>query len=431
MTLDPDWSSAPSHWERRRLKTLCSMRSGAGIHREDIAGHGLYPVYGGNGRRGWTARFTHDGLYPLVGRQGARCGNVHLVRGRFWASEHAVVVSAVREVDPRWLAHLLRFMDLGRYSQAAAQPGLAVDRIRALPAVVPPIEEQRLIARYFDHLDLHMTRAITSQRQLVGLLDEAVGAATWNAIASSGRGGTDGPAWMGTVPRGWERARVKALLKEVDCRTTTGQESLLSLRMREGLVLASAYSNKPQDPGKLVGYKLVGPQTLVMNRMRASIGLFGVAEEVGLVSPDYATFEVRPGAPIYLPFLLALLKSRQMGAAIRAESRGLGTGSSGFLRIYSDRFGAMPVALPPPDEQVRRADEAARRTERLDEALGAALREIGLLQEYRSRLIADVVTGRRDVRVEAADLPEVDPDELDSVLSATPADDDVDEDDGE
>ena len=90
---------------------------------------GDFPVYGGNGLRGYTTSFTHEGHYVLIGRQGALCGNINYAKGKFWASEHAVVASMIGKIDTYWLGELLRDMNLNQYSNAAAQPGLAVDRI--------------------------------------------------------------------------------------------------------------------------------------------------------------------------------------------------------------------------------------------------------------------------------------------------------------
>ena len=89
-----EWlGDVPEHWEVRALKTLCRMRSGDSITGLSIERSGDYPVYGGNGVRGYTSAYTHEGDYALIGRQGALCGNVHIAHGRFWASEHAVVAS--------------------------------------------------------------------------------------------------------------------------------------------------------------------------------------------------------------------------------------------------------------------------------------------------------------------------------------------------
>jgi len=116
----------PGHWEVLKLKRICALRSGDGITSEDIAEEGDYPVYGGNGLRGYTSKFTHEGKYALIGRQGALCGNVNYANGKFWASEHAVVVSPIKMVVTTWLGELLRAMNLNQYSITAAQHGLAV-----------------------------------------------------------------------------------------------------------------------------------------------------------------------------------------------------------------------------------------------------------------------------------------------------------------
>ncbi len=138
----------PVHWSVQRLKTLSAMQSGESITGNSIRSTGRYPVFGGNGLRGYTSDFTHDGNHILIGRQGAHCGNVHVARGRFWASEHAVVMSPEGTNVVEWCAALLEAMNLNRLSVAAAQPGLAVDRLRELRIPVPPVAEQHAIAAF-------------------------------------------------------------------------------------------------------------------------------------------------------------------------------------------------------------------------------------------------------------------------------------------
>src|SRR5690606_36991928 len=140
-------SARPSHWKRIPLRWLVFMKSGDAITSDDITDAGPYPVYGGNGIRGFTERMNDTGPAVLVGRQGALCGNIQRVEGPRWVSEHAVVTRPQQPSDIGWLAELLEALDLGSYSQSAAQPGLAVDRIKSLTVPVPPIREQRLIAK--------------------------------------------------------------------------------------------------------------------------------------------------------------------------------------------------------------------------------------------------------------------------------------------
>ena len=163
----------PIDWRRSKVKYLAPyMQAGETITAESIDKAGAFPVYGGNGLRGFTESSTHSGVSILIGRQGALCGNVHLVAGEFWASEHAIVARAATNVDIRWLSYLLRVMDLGQYSQTVAQPGIGTAQIGALEAPVPPLEEQREIADFLDRETARIDTLIEEQQRLIDLLIE-------------------------------------------------------------------------------------------------------------------------------------------------------------------------------------------------------------------------------------------------------------------
>lgn len=167
-------------------------------------------------------------------------------------------------------------------------------------------------------------------------------------------------------------------------------ERLLSLRMNVGLVDHHAMGGKLIPPSSLVGYKHVLPGELVMNRMRAAVGLFGAASSEGLVSPDYAIFSVRP--ELKVEYAVSLFKTPTMTSLFRLESRGLGTGESGFLRLYSDRFGVLRMPLPPPEEQatiVRFLDHANRR---IDQFIRSKRKLIALLNEQKQAIVHGAVT---------------------------------------
>ncbi|WP_294535832.1 restriction endonuclease subunit S [uncultured Rhodoblastus sp.] len=201
-----------------------------------------------------------------------------------------------------------------------------------------------------------------------------------------------GLSWLGNVPAHWDVRRIKTLLREVDSRSKTGEERLLSLRMRQGLVDHIDSGGKLIPPESLVNFKIVEPGQVVMNRMRAAAGLFGVAHVRGLVSPDYAVFEPKPDA--FNPYLLQAFRLPSLSAVFRAESKGLGTGESGFLRLYTDRFGPIPVPYPPLDEQrliVRFLDWHGGQTTKLVRAKQSVLK---LVSEEREALTHEVVSSR-------------------------------------
>ena len=143
----------PKEWEVEKLENICSMKSGDGITSLRIRNLDDYPVYGGNGLRGFTNSFTHDGEYTLIGRQGALCGNITRVGGKFYASEHAVVVTVKGDIDVDWLSQKLETMKLNKYSEASAQPGLSANKIMRLLILKPLFEEQNEISKRLISID--------------------------------------------------------------------------------------------------------------------------------------------------------------------------------------------------------------------------------------------------------------------------------------
>jgi type I restriction enzyme S subunit len=162
----------PAHWEARKLKTCGLMKSGINLTSYEIENKGKHPVYGGNGLRGYYKGFNRSGDYLLIGRQGALCGNVHKVSGKFWATEHAVVVEPHKSVNLNWYYYMLIFMNLNQYSESAAQPGISVESIQNLKTYVPSLEEQKAIADYVDNKINHMDDVIKNIEGRIALIQE-------------------------------------------------------------------------------------------------------------------------------------------------------------------------------------------------------------------------------------------------------------------
>lgn len=162
----------PEHWEVKRLKYLANLRSGNNIVSEQIKDELEYPVFGGNGIRGFFDDFTHEGNFILIGRQGAYCGNIQYAEGKFWASEHAVVLTPRTNYEYKYLGELLRTMNLGQYSVSAAQPGIAVEVIKNLQTPYPPIEEQLAIANHIETECSRINTQVERTKKLIDLLKE-------------------------------------------------------------------------------------------------------------------------------------------------------------------------------------------------------------------------------------------------------------------
>jgi type I restriction enzyme S subunit len=143
----------PKDWKVVNLNSVCSMKSGIGITSLNIDNFSQYQCYGGNGLRGYTKNFTHEGKFALIGRQGALCGNVVYVQGKFFASEHAIVVTPRLNNNILFLNYILKYMNLNQYSESSAQPGLSVSKILRLKLAIPAEPEQDAIAKVISDTD--------------------------------------------------------------------------------------------------------------------------------------------------------------------------------------------------------------------------------------------------------------------------------------
>lgn len=109
--------------------------------------------YGANGLRGYVNLSSHIGPNVIIGRQGALCGNITYATGKFYATDHAVVVCASEIFHPRFIFHMLTHANLNQYKTAGAQPGLSVSRLQSVSIPVPPLELQEKIVAVLDRFE--------------------------------------------------------------------------------------------------------------------------------------------------------------------------------------------------------------------------------------------------------------------------------------
>ena len=147
----------PEGWEWARLGSVFSMQAGKNIKASLLSDtqteNTPYPCFGGNGIRGFVAKPNASGDYPIIGRQGALCGNVKRASGDFYATEHAVIVRCFLNADIAWACLFLSALNLNQYATATAQPGLAVSKISEILIPIPPLAEQHRIVDRFVMLE--------------------------------------------------------------------------------------------------------------------------------------------------------------------------------------------------------------------------------------------------------------------------------------
>ena len=141
-------------YAKYELKNVCSrLSSGKSISSKMISEEGRYPVYGGNGLRGYTDHSNFSGDCAIIGRQGAFCGNVRYFCGEAYMTEHAVIVCANNLNNTHYLAYLLSTMNLERLSGQSAQPGLSVKTLGIQEIMLPSIEYQNKVVALLSSLD--------------------------------------------------------------------------------------------------------------------------------------------------------------------------------------------------------------------------------------------------------------------------------------
>ena len=202
-----------------------------------------------------------------------------------------------------------------------------------------------------------------------------------------------GIPWLGKVPAHWVVCRIKNVLSEVDERRSDG--TLLSLTRTHGLVPHSDLGNRPPATNDLTDYKMCRPGDLVMNRMQAWSGMFATAGRHGLVSPDYSVFRLS-NKGFTIRYFESLFKSPIYVEQFAQRSKGIGTG---FNRLYTPDFGAIPLITPPPEEQERIGRFICAVSYQSTRLTRAKRQQIKLLNEQKQVIINQAVTKGLDPNV--------------------------------
>ena len=297
------------------------------------------------------------------------------------------------------------------------------EKFGALRVPLPPLSEQNAIVRFLDHADRRIQHYIRAKQKLIALLEEQKQAIIYQAVTGQidVRTGEPYPSykdsgvkWLRKVPSHWEVRRARYIFREIDRRSPDGSEQRLSMSQSLGLVPSHLVENRTLVSENYAGGKLCRVGDLVLNRLKAHLGVFAHAQQSGIISPDYTV--LRPNKEAKTEYFEQVLRSPSCRGELRTRAKGI---VEGFWRLYTDDLYDIYLPLPTVDEQesiIRWIKSISMQAER-NAKLGN--REIDLLHEYRTRLIADVVTGKLDVREAAAALPEVDPlaeDNLDGTI---------------
>lgn len=426
----PWFGMVPTHWDVTRLKQICRFAYGDALP-NDARQDGEVPVYGSNGRVGTHNFANTTSPCIVIGRKGSFGKVNYSLEPAFAIDTTFVIDQRFTGANLRWLYYLLGWLRLDEVSKDSAIPGL--DREDAYQRLAPypvSIEEQGRIARFLDQADWRINRYIRAKRRLIELLNEQKQAIIHQAVTRgldpNVRLKPSGVEWLGDIPEHWEVSRLKFEATHiVDCLHATPEyvedgdyPAIRTADIEPGRVRLNTVRRVARDQYLLWTARLV-PQAgdILYSREGERYGIAAtVPQSVALcISQRMMIFRIASEHcgeffmwQMNCPHVYAQAAADQIGATaphVNVET----------IRNYE-------VLVPPRVEQDSIARWISRESARIDAAASDLYREIGLIREYRTRLIADVVTGKLDVR--GVELPDLDEDEpladldLDDVVDA-------------
>ena len=434
-----EWlGDVPTHWRLVRAKNVfkpVDVRSVSG--EEELltvsAEHGVVPRKSVNVTMFEAASYVGSKL----------CWPGDLVINSLWAwgrglgvsNRHGIVSSAYgvyrllpgSETSPKYVHHLVRSTPFHWELQVRSK-GIWISRLQLTddaflgsPFPLPPLPEQHAIARYLDYMDRRIQRYIRAKERLIELLEEQKRAVINQAVTR----GLDpdvplkpsGVEWLGDVPAHWEVSRLKFLSRHIQNGATPPTAE--PRYYEDGTVpwYGPSSCNDQEDIGSPVRHltadafterraRMIHGPALLIVVIGATAGRMALLTHEGSTNQQITSFELNTNL-VNPSFVLKQVR----GAEIWLRA----TASTATIPILdTDVVTSLPVALPPLAEQTAIVEYLNEPTTHTETGIARAHGLIKLVQEYRTRLIADVVTGKLDVRDAAAGLADDESDEAET-----------------
>lgn len=387
----------PEGWEFSKIKYHCTMKSGDNITALDISDNGEYPVYGGNGLRGFYKIYNKNGNHILIGRQGALAGNVHLVNGKFWATDHAVIVTLKNDVFINYFFRMLESMNLNQYAfDTAAQPGLSVSRIMNLNIVLPNLKEQHRIADFLGSKCSEIDTLIENLRARMESAKEYKKAVITEAVTKGldkdAKMKDSGVEWIGEIPEGWKVVRfkhiasIKSNLVQPDKYMKYPQIAPDNIEKDTGRLLSH---QTVEESGVISGNHLFYRGQILYSKIRPNLNKLTVAPFDGLCSADMYPIESKLPTLFMVYSMLSTYFVLQVSLIIQDRVK--------MPKINQEELGEIKVAVPSQQEMLTIANYLDSKCSEIDALLQNYEYQIATLEEYKKSLIYEYVTGKKEV----------------------------------
>lgn len=274
---------------------------------------------------------------------------------------------------------------------------ISLDKFLSTSLPLPPREEQDAIVRFLDAKCAKIDSLIKLKERQIALLNEKkqsiINQAVTRGLDPNAPMKDSGVDWIGESPEGWEVLRCKYLFTETNVRSEKGEETHLSMSQKYGLVPDSMMEEKRMLSESYAGGKLCCKDDIVLNRLKAHLGVFALASQDGVVSPDYTVLSINKNR-IFSHYAECILKSYSCRRELVIRVRGI---VNGFLRLYTEDFNTIKLPLPTIDEQKRIMEFVSKIERIIKTKIDILENNILLMNEYRQRLISDVVTGKINI----------------------------------
>jgi len=365
----------PEDWEVKRLGEVCThFKSGNTITSKSIYEEGLYAVYGGNGLRGYTNTFTHDGNYILIGRQGALCGIINYIEGKNYITEHAIAVQT--NENTQWLKYKLEHWNLNRFAESSAQPGLSVEKLVRYKLSIPTHQEQAKIAEILSLWDT----AISKQTALLDKLTLRKRGLMQQLLTGKKR--------LKGFAGKWKRIKAGKVFKSISVKGNCS-EVLLSATQEYGVIPRTQLEGRVTMPtGDTSSFKLVEVGDFVIS-LRSFQGGIEYSEHRGIVSPAYTV--LKPVIEIDKLFYRYYFKSAEFIGHLAIAVIGIRDGK----QISYDDFCFVKIPYPNIEEQKKIASILMQ----ADKEIELAKQKLSSLQEQKKGLMQVLLTGKKRIKL--------------------------------
>lgn len=312
----------------------------------------------------------------------------------------AYTIMNVSNINPRYILYYYLALDNGKLLKplyTGLRKTINVNTFQSTKIPVPPRTEQDQIVRFLDWKISMVNRLINTKRREIKAVDamkrSMVSSAVTRGIEPNAPMKFSGTKLLGDIPEHWETAPLVSMAKEKSiCDCTELQ--LLSVYLDEGVIPFAQKDEKRTNATSkdLSKYQRVDPGDFVLNNQQAWRGSVGVSFDTGIVSPAYIVLQMDD--TLNREYANYLLRSRGMVDQYLVISRGVG---SIQRNIYWSSLKRVIVPIPPKEEQERIVAYLKETVIKMQNAILYLTKEVETLEEYKTKLIADVVTGKIDV----------------------------------